>query len=467
MKKLNQLVDCSYDIDILGVSDDSRNIKDGYLFVATKGYFVDHSDFIDGAILNGAVAVVAEKEFSADVPVIVVENVNDEFIEICQKYYDVSPCEFDLIGITGTDGKTTTSTIIQQLLNDISKTALIGTNGIFFDDDYYGTSNTTPCVSELYSGLEKIKEGECKVISMEVSSESLLHNRLKNFKYDIVGYTNITEDHLNIHKTIDNYINCKLSLLNHLKDDGIVVYNGDDKNCKSIKCKNAYSYGIGTDNDYIISDVKEMSNFVNFVVVDKDKKYKISSPLKGLYNVYNVTLAFVICLLKGIDSAYLIEKIKNIETVRGRRENLNFGQDFTIILDYAHTFNGIKNILDSVKDYKRVITVTGAAGGREKEKRAKIGSMVIEKSDVTIFTMDDPRYESVDEIIDQMAGDASNYLRICDRKEAIFKAFSIASCDPDAVVLILGKGRDNYMAIEDKRIPYCDYDVIAEYFAEK
>jgi UDP-N-acetylmuramoyl-L-alanyl-D-glutamate--2,6-diaminopimelate ligase len=152
-----------------------------------------------------------------------------------------------------------------------------------------------------------------------------------------------------------------------------------------------------------------------------------------------------------------------LKPILGRRESLDFGQEYEIILDYAHTFNGIKNILDSVKDYKKIITVTGAAGGREKEKRSKIGKIVLEKSDIVIFTMDDPRYESVDSIIDDLAGDTTkDYFRIKDRVEAIHFAFSIA--DKDSVVLILGKGRDNYMAVEDKKLPYCDYEVIKDYF---
>ena len=224
-----------------------------------------------------------------------------------------------------------------------------------------------------------------------------------------------------------------------------------------------YKIGFDNDNDFVISDVKEMSRKVQFTINYKDNKYDIVSPLVGLYNVYNVTMAFAVCFFKGISSDTLVEKIKNIQTVNGRREYLEFGQEFDIILDYAHTYNGIKNILESVQNYKKIITVTGAAGGREKEKRPKIGKLVLEKSDISIFTMDDPRYESVDEIIDQMVmNSSSEYIRIVDRKEAIYKAFELA--DKDSVVLILGKGRDNYMAIEDRKEKYSDFDVIKSYF---
>ena len=177
-----------------------------------------------------------------------------------------------------------------------------------------------------------------------------------------------------------------------------------------------------------------------------------------------MTLAFLICLSFNISPSLLIDRIQNLCVVSGRRELLNFGQNFDIILDYAHTLNGIVNVLKSVSDYKRVITVTGAAGGREREKRSKIGKVVLEMSDFVIFTMDDPRNESVDDIIDDMISisDKKNFERVIERDKAIFRAFSLAN-DGD-VVLILGKGRDNYMAIGNKKIPYCDYDVIKKYF---
>lgn len=463
MKKIKDIIDCLYDIDIYGVVDDSREIKQGYLFVATKGYYVDHYDYINDAIEKGASCIVCDRDIDVSVPVIIVDNINDVYINICQKFYDVNLNDFSLIGITGTDGKTTTSTIVQELLNEYTSTACIGTNGVIINGDYFSTNNTTPCVSELYNGLKIIRDNNCKDVVMEVSSEALLHDRLKNFKYDIVGFTNITGDHLNIHKNIDNYRSCKMKLLDLIKDDGIVVVNGDDKNCKIIDSDNLYTFGFDSDNDYVITDVKETSDFVKFSIVNNSKFYEIVSPFLGKYNVYNVTMAFVICLLKGVDEKYLIDKIKDLSVVKGRRELLNFGQDYNIILDYAHTYNGIKSILDSVGNYKRIITVTGAAGGREKEKRSKIGKLIIDKSDISIFTMDDPRFEDVDDIIDQLVSESeSDYFRIINRKEAIFKAFDLAH--KGDVVLILGKGRDNYMAIGDSKIPYCDYDVICEYF---
>ena len=442
--KLKELITTDLNLDITGVTDDSRLVKEGYIFVATKGYNVDHYDYIEKVKNN--------------IPHIIVDNLDEYYRELCKKFYKLDLSKLSLIGVTGTDGKTTTTTLVKELLKDC---AYLGTNGLTIGDKTISTSNTTPCISELYRDLNLVKENKVDTVSMEVSSEALLHKRVDGFLFDIVAFTNVTGDHLNVHKTFKNYLDCKLQLLNYVKEDGIVIVNGDDSNLKGIK--KAITFGFNKDNDYVIEDVK-YDKLTKITICNKDNKYVIESPLKGKYNVYNMSLAFIICLLYGVDANTLINRIKKIKPISGRCEFLDFGQDYDIVLDYAHTINGIKSILESFKDYNydRIITVTGAAGGREKEKRPVIGKIVMNNSDISIFTMDDPRNEDVDDIINQMVGEEKDYIRIQDREEAIHYAFDIASSGD--VVLILGKGRDNYMAIGDKKIEYNDYDVISKYF---
>lgn len=466
MKKLYELVDCKFDIDIVGIADDSRSVKPGYLFVATKGFNVDHFDYIEDAISNGAVAIVADHLVNKDIPVIMVDDVNESYVTICQRFFEVNPKEFKFIGITGTDGKTTTASVVRQLFLHNMNIAYIGTNGVDVLDKHYNTDNTTPCVAELYRLLSIIKSHDCKVVVMEVSSEALLHRRIEGLKFEMVAFTNITEDHLNIHGTIDNYRKAKFSLVNYLSDNGRVYINGDDENCRMLSCKNMYTFGFNENNNFTFFDVKESDDFVQFSIKHDGEFYNVKSPLLGLYNVYNVGLAFILGLDFNIPFLDLINYIEKLEPVAGRSERLDFGQDFTIILDYAHTFNGILNIVRSVSKYKKIIVVTGAAGGREKEKRSKIGKMLLDLTDFVIFTMDDPRNESVDKIIDEMISNSTkaNYARIVDRTSAIYCAFDMAKCGD--IVLVLGKGRDNYMAIGDKKIPYSDYDVIAKYFTK-
>ena len=456
--KLKELITTDLNLDITGVTDDSRLVKEGYIFVATKGYNVDHYDYIEDAINKGAIFIVADRAIKNNIPHIIVDNLDECYRELCKKFYKLDLSRLNLIGITGTDGKTTTTTLVKELLKDC---AYLGTNGLTIGDKTISTSNTTPCISELYRDLSLVKENKVDTVSMEVSSEALLHKRVDGFLFDIVAFTNVTGDHLNVHKTFKNYLDCKLQLLNYVKEDGIVIVNGDDSNLKGIK--KAITFGFNKGNDYVIEDVK-YDKLTKITIRNKDNKYVIESPLKGKYNVYNMSLAFIICLLYGVDANTLINRIKKIKPIRGRCEFLDFGQDYDIVLDYAHTINGIKSILESFKDYNydRIITVTGAAGGREKEKRPVIGKIVMDNSDISIFTMDDPRNEDVDDIINQMVGEEKDYIRIQDREEAIHYAFDIASSGD--VVLILGKGRDNYMAIGDKKVEYNDYDVISKYF---
>ena len=459
MKNIKDLIECSFDISILGVTDDSRNVKEGYLFVATKGYNEDHYDYIDDAIKNGCSFIICDRKIEKDFPHIVVDKINDVFFDICLKFYDVNLDDYKFYGVTGTDGKTTTATVVSKIIDNCS---YIGTNGFVVNNKNYGTNNTTPCISELYEDLKIIKDNDCSNVMMEVSSEALLHDRVKNIKYDIVGFTNITGDHLNVHKTFENYIECKLKLLDYLKADGIVIVNGDDEVLRKIECKNLFTYGFDGNNDFVIFDEIYNKDFTYFSVKYKDDIYKIKSPLKCKYNIYNVCLGFIMGLFYGMDVDVLISNIEKLEPINGRCEFLNFGQNYDIVLDYAHTINGIKTIIDSFKDYKDIIVVTGCAGGREKDKRPVIGQYIIENVDKAIFTMDDPRNESVDDIIDDMVVDKKDYFRIIDRKEAIHFALSIANFE--SVVLILGKGRDNYMAIGNKKIDYCDYDVIKDFF---
>ena len=457
--RLNQLINTNYDIEIKGITDDSRLVKKGFLFVATRGYNVDHYDYVKNAIENGCSFVIVDREIAISFPHLVVENINSLYRELCKKYYNVSSLDFSLIGITGTDGKTTTTTIISQIIDDM---AYLGTNGLCVNKKEFKTNNTTPCVSELYDDLHIIKQNKCKNIVMEVSSEALLHDRVADFLFDIVGFTNITGDHLNVHKTFENYVDCKMKLLKLVKDDGFVVVNGDDEILKNIHCNNLVTFGFDKNNDYVIDDVSYHKSYSEFSLKYNQKTIKIKCPFVGEYNIYNVTMAYIIGLLYGVEESLLLSRISKLKPVKGRGELLDFGQDFTIVLDYAHTTNGILKILETYKDYGQIITVTGCAGGREKEKRSVIGDIVMNNSDIAIFTMDDPRYEDVDKIIDDMVGNHIDYVRIPDRVEAIHYALSIASSN--SVVLILGKGRDNYMAIEDKKVPYNDYDVIANYF---
>jgi len=434
MKKINEIIDTSYDIDIRGITDDSRLVSEGYLFVATKGFNVDHFDYIKDAVDRGASFVISDRKIDISIPYVVVNNINEVFDECCRKFYDVHPDCYKLVGVTGTDGKTTTTSLVGKIVSDF---ACLGTNGLSVSGKEYKTDNTTPCISELYKNLKLIEENNINNVVMEVSSEALLHGRVDSLRFDVIGFTNITEDHLNVHGSIDAYIGAKLKLLKLVKDDGYVVVNGDDLNLKKIKHKNLYTFGFDNSNDFKIEEVNYLENITIIRLCYRDEEFTLRVRLHGKYNIYNSVMAFVIGYLLGEDVDVLLTKLSEVSSINGRGEEIDFLQDFKIILDYAHTINGIKSILEFYEGkFKRIITVTGCAGGREKSKRRTIGDLVMDMSDVAIFTMDDPRYESVDDIIDEMVGDRNDYIRICDRVSAINYALSSATLGD--VVLILG-----------------------------
>ncbi len=464
MKYLDDLYKGEKHIPIRDIKTDSRNIESGDLFVAIKGFNVDHSEFVDDAIKAGCSAVVSDKHLEKSVPCIKVGNLSEELTRLCKEFYNYNN-DLELIGITGTDGKTTTATIIHQLLSNFTKNAYLGTNGICYNNIKQKTENTTPSKEYLYKCFSSLRDANCKSVVMETSSEALLHDRVDSFKFKYAIYTNITEDHLNIHKTLENYINSKLKLINYLNKDGVIILNSDDEVLKDIASSHKiYTYGKNSQADFQILDIN-LDPKTTFKIKYLNKIYELESPYPFEYNIYNLTVGFIVCVLEGYNAEEIIRYIRKLKPISGRSEELNFKTDYHIILDYAHTLNGIKNLIENVKNYhKRVIVVTGSAGGREKEKRSKIGSYLLDNANFVVFTMDDPRYEKVDDIIDDMLKDTNknNYTRIVDRKEAINYALSHAK--KDDYILIIGKGRDNYMALEDKKVPYSDYEVIKSYF---
>jgi UDP-N-acetylmuramoyl-L-alanyl-D-glutamate--2,6-diaminopimelate ligase len=339
----------------------------------------------------------------------------------------------------------------------------IGTNGVKGNSFQIGTNNTTPDINLLYKYLKMFSDDGLSYASIETSSEGLLHNRVNGISFDVGVLTNISEDHLNVHKTLSNYIDSKIKLFKLIKEDGYAVLNHDDRFFDKFKenCKcNVFSYGKDKKSDLRIVKFIEKDNSTEISFSYKDVLYEVESSLRGEYNVYNLMAAISVLICLGFSVEDAIERVKYIKQAEGRCEVFDVNK-FKVVLDYAHTENGLKSILSYLNNIKknRIITITGSAGGREKEKRHGMGKVVQELSDLVIYTMDDPRYEKVIDIISDMKQeDKDNYIIIEDREEAITKAFEMAK-DGD-IILVAGKGRDTYMAIEDRKEKYCDLDVI-------
>lgn len=449
------------------IKTNSKNVKKNDIFICLHDETNDRHKYIKDIKKASAIIIDKEVQDKTDVPLIKVNNTQDSLYEIYNRYYENPLKNLNLIGVTGTDGKTTTALIIKMLLNNISQTAYLGTNGFEYKDKTIKTKNTTPQIDIILKYAKVLKDENIKNLVMETSSEGLLHNRCQNLIFKRAIITNVTGDHLNIHKTFENYLNSKLKLFDQLDKDKIAIVNIDDISYKYLKRKNIklITYGQNKNANFKIENIKEEENKTTYTLKIKTKKYQIESPLLGKFNTYNLTAAIACLNSLGIEINSIIKNIENLESISGRMNILKTKQNAKIILDYAHTQNAIKEILTYANKIKKgkIITVTGAAGGREKEKRKNIGKILTNLSDEVIFTMDDPRYEKIENIIKDLTKNVTknNFISIKNRNKAI--KYAINKAKKDDLILILGKGTDNYMAIKNKRKKYNDLKVIKKY----
>lgn len=491
MKHLKDLFpDCAENPEIRDVRINSRDVRPGDLFICTKGATADRHDYVSDAVENGAAAVIASRPIDSSVPVVYVHNTNEALPHIAAVLYGHPEKEMNLTAVTGTNGKTTVATILSDMMGQ-DWFGNIGTNGISCAAFQEPIRNTCPDADRMYQYLRRLSNAGCNSAVLEATSEALLFGRLDSFRFDTVIFTNITHDHLNTHKTIENYVKAKLLLLSLLKENAIVILNADDSCYEREKNvagpHRVISYGMASEADLRIETVKsERSGLIMTITIrgklapsaplkqnrmhqndsvraEEERVYTIKCPLKGDFNAWNLCAALCAMLSRGMTMDDIIPRISRIRPVAGRMEELFFGQPYRIVLDYAHTVDAFRQILPYLvrTGEGRLITLTGSAGEREKEKRPEIGRLVTEYSDTVIFTMDDPRTEDVNEIIEDLISGCKkdNYIRIPDRAEAISAAIRLAR--PGDTVLIAGKGRDPFMALGEIYIPYSDYDVIA------
>ncbi len=462
MKKLNELIKCDYDTEIYGIKINSKEVEPGDLFICTKGVTADRHDFVPDAIARGASAIIASKKVESKVPVVYVEDTNKEVPLLCRKFYDNPDEKLNIYGITGTDGKTSTATIVQTLIGK-ETCGYIGTNGrscAKFDKD---TNNTTPDSDKLYEYFNEFLEAGCDSVCMEASSEAFFRNRLEHITFDIGAITNITREHLNIHGSFENYIECKSKLFKQIKKDGYSILNSDDEFYETIKnacvSKNIWTYGKHDTDTLQIVNYEITPSITHITYKINNKEYKIDSPLLGEFNVYNLACAILVALASGKTMEEIIPNINKC-SVKGRIDVLpNVGQNFTVMVDYAHTPNGIENILKFVHtlDVNRSIVVIGSAGERDFLKRPLMGKTVVNNASYAIFTYEDPRSEDPENIIKMMVSeieDKSKYEIVVDRRKAIERAINIAG-EKD-IVLILGKGNETYEKLKDKTIYFND-----------
>lgn len=444
---------------------DSRKIKKGQVFVAIVGHTVDGHDYIKEAIKNGASKLIVSKEGQYEIPYEVVDNTEEYLNNALVNEYSKEFNDLDFIGITGTNGKTTTCYLIYQMLNKLgAKVAYMGTIGFYYNDKKVTLNNTTPDILTLYNLILEAKEAGIKTIVMEVSSHSLSFKRIAGIKYKIGGFTNLTEDHLDFHKDMEDYLRAKLKLIDYLDNNAKMLVNIDDESSSRFMEKyDCLTYGEKTSNYEIINyDITPSKTKIDFKHLDDE--YQIVTNLTSKFNVYNYLLALAVVHEYGYEINNILDITKSIYPPKGRCETYEVNESYAVI-DYAHTPDAVQKVIEAYNELKKnkIITIVGCGGDRDNKKRPIMGNIATELSDYVIFTNDNPRTEDPHKIMnDIIAGvKRDNYEIIFDRKEAIDKA--IKMLDKEDILLILGKGHEDYQIIGHEKVHLDDSEEVKKH----
>lgn len=472
-----RLIQGNLDTDIKGITIDSRKTAEGIMFVAMVGMSADGHKFIPSAYDNGCRAVLTEREVEGlplDMTVFRVKSARTALAIMAANFYSSPSKEMSMIGVTGTNGKTSTTYFMESVLNYVKrKTAVIGTveiriGGEKRDIDF--ATSTTPDTLELNQMLRIMADEKVEDVIMEVSSHGLELQKVDGIDFEVGIFTNLTQDHLDFHKTMENYCKAKAKLFKMCKH-GIV--NADDK-WSSMIIENAdcdiITYGIDSECDLKAKNIEYKMDRVDFTVCINGEDTNFELKVPGRFSVYNALGVIGAALAMGISVNDIKEGINNIKGVPGRIQNVPNDKGFNVIVDYAHTPDGLENILNSVREFtkNKIITVFGCGGDRDRTKRPIMGEIVAKLSDVAIVTSDNPRSEEPSEILKEIEVGVKpvtdDYIMIVDRKEAIYKAVAMAKAGDS--IIIAGKGHENYQILKDKTIHFDDVEVAREALEE-
>ena len=440
----------------MNIKIDSRKVKDGDTFIALRGINNDGHKYVLDAIKNGATTVIVEEgEYSVNT--ILVKDTKIYLKEYLENNYYDDIKNLKLIGMTGTNGKTTTCFLIYQALNKVGiKCAYIGTLG-FYTDKEYSLNNTTPNLYEIYNMLIKCVEEDYEYVVMEVSSQGLAMGRVNTLIFDYVIFSNLTQDHLDYHGNMENYVQEKQKLFT-MTNNSVAIINNDDiyKDYFLLDNKNI-TYG-KNNSDYNNNSIKTTLNGTSFKLNDEE----YFTNLIGEYNIYN--LSIVIIILKCLNIENINNIVKELTAPNGRMDIIKYN-DNNIIIDYAHTPDAVEKIIKEVSkiDHNKIITIIGCGGNRDKTKRPIMGLIATKNSDYVIFTSDNPRFENPRKILKDITCklDKKNYKIITKRKKAIKRGIQMLS--KNDILLLLGKGHEDYQVIKDKKYPFSDKNIVLKY----
>ena len=465
-------------VEITGLQMDSRKIEKGNLFIcvpAINGFLKDRHQFAEDAIKNGAVALIVEREIDLDVPKIIVNDARKAMAVIASYFYNNPSHELKLIGITGTNGKTTTSYIIDKIFADFGyKTGLMGNNGVKIDNQIYSTDINTQEPPILQQNLRKMRDCQTEFCVMEVSSQGLDMGRVLGCNFRTAVFTNLTQDHLDYHGTLEEYRNTKGLLFSNLgnifvpEDKKYVVLNADDPTYEYFQKQTSaevITYGIENVADVMAKNITMTSQGVSFLLTSFLGEIEMTMKLIGRFNVYNVLAAITTSIIEGIPLENIKDSLSNVKSATGRMEIVDENQDFLVLVDYAHTPDALENVLSTIKEIAtgKVISVFGCGGDRDKAKRPIMGEIASKYSDFVFITSDNPRSEDPEKIIKDIEKGMKNsalFESICNREEAIIKAINLATTND--IVLIAGKGHETYQIVKEKTFHFDDKEIARE-----
>lgn len=472
--------------DIGLVCYDSRKVVKNAIFVAIKGFNFDGHNFIMEAIAKGATAIVLEDDSKISNDYLIHQNVTKILVKDSRKalahlsknFFKDPSSRIKVIGVTGTNGKTSVTHFVKSILEASGKkVGLIGTIANYIGDEIIPAEKTTPESFELNQLLDQMAVEGCEFCVMEVSSHSLELSRVYGIDFKAAVFSNLTQDHLDFHHTMENYFQAKKKLFDSLSENSIAISNFDDKFGEKILADTKariISFGSSERCDYRYRNVSFSFEEISFELLTKNEKTVINSNITGTFNVYNLLAAISVCMELGVSIDVIKSAVKELKQVPGRFELVG-NYPVKVIVDYAHTPDALENVLKTIREIlksnnsnSRVITVFGAGGDRDKTKRPKMGKVVEALSDLAIITSDNPRFENPQQIFDDILSGidkVEKVLVIEDREEAIRKAIEIANNGD--IVLVAGKGHETYQVIKDQKVPFDDRLVAKKYLMER
>lgn len=458
------------DTEINEVRYDSRAVRPGDLFVAIRGYATDGHQYIGKALEQGAAAIVCE-EAPAGVPAVVVENARRALAEIAANRFGHPADSMVMLGVTGTNGKTTTTYLVKHMLEDAGhKVGLIGTNQNLIGDEVVETERTTPESYELHALFARMRDAGCTHVIMEVSSHSLVLDRVHGIHFAVGAFTNLTQDHLDFHKTMEEYRKAK-ALLFTISDKGVI--NLDDPAAGAMladaKCP-CLTFSCEKDAaDLTAKNLKLHADGVEFVAATRGDLARVKLPIPGHFSAENALTALGIVLQLGMPLADAAKSLATATGVKGRVEVVPTDTDYTVLIDYAHSPDGVENVLRAVRGFARgrVVALFGCGGDRDRTKRPKMGKIAADLADFCIVTSDNPRTEDpkaiIDDILEGMKGTKTPMQVIVDRPEAIH--WALAHAKKDDIIVLMGKGHETYQEVNHVKHHMDEREIVRDFFA--